>query len=219
MAHATYSVSNFLLKGALRAFAHWEVEGRENVPPFGPLIVVANHQSNLDPPLLGVSIPRRLRYMAKRKLFKSLFGTFLRAYGAMPLDLDGRDVAALRGALHLLSCDGALVLFPEGHRYPGQGMHRASPGVAYLALKSQAPVLPVGITGTERIGPIWRVVFPTGHLRVRIGQAFTLPAIEGKLPRQQLEALTTMIMQRVAALLPPQYQGVYRLPETSPARQ
>ncbi|MBI4233212.1 MAG: 1-acyl-sn-glycerol-3-phosphate acyltransferase [Chloroflexi bacterium] len=211
-------MSNFVMRGALRVFAHWKVEGRENVPPMGPLIVVANHLSNLDPPLLSASIPRRLHFVAKRGLFKPLVGSFLRAYGAFPMNREGRDVGALLWALKLLRRDGAIVLFPEAHRNPDVGMRKAIPGIALLALRSQAPILPVGIIGTERIGPLWRLAFPTGHITVRIGQLFSLPMIEGRMGRQQLESLADMVMFRVAALLPEQYQGVYRLPQArSPA--
>ena len=88
-------------------------------------------------------------------------------------------------------------------------MREALPGVALIALKSQAPILPIGITGTGRMGPLWRIAYPTGHIKVTIGQVFSLPSLEGRVKRAQLETLTTMIFQRVAALLPESYRGVY----------
>ena len=208
-----YPVGNFMLRLVLRAFAQWTVEGKENVPPWGPLIVVANHQSNIDPPLLGASIPRRLFFMAKEGIFVNpLISAFLGSYGAFPLNRDGADIQALRWSLRMLSQDKSLAIFPEGTRSPGR-MKEAIPGIALLATRSQAPLLPVGITGTERLGPLWRVAFPTGRITVRIGQPFSLPVLEGRLERAQLEALTNMIMQRVAALLPESYRGKYLLHE------
>ena len=198
-----------MMRAVLRAFAKWEVVGRENVPPVGPVIVVANHQSNVDPPLLGASLPRRLHFLAKDNIFTNrLAGWMLRNYGAYPLKRDGLDVDAIRWALGVLSKDKALALFPEGTRSPGS-MKKALPGVALMAVKSQAPILPVGISGTERLGPILRVAFPTGHIRVSIGQAFSLPIIEGPLGKPQWDSITSMIMDRVAALLPESYRGVY----------
>ncbi len=205
----TFSVSNFLVRVALRAFAHWEVTGRENVPPMGPLIVVANHQSNVDPPLIAASLPRRPYYLAKGGVFIfPVLSWLLRDYGAFPLRREGLDIRALRWALDILAQGKVLVIFPEGTRTPG-GMRKAMPGIAHIALKSQAPILPVGITGTERLGSLWRVAYPTGHIKVNIGQAFSIPILEGRVQKAQLDSLTDMIMQRVAALLPESYHGVY----------
>lgn len=216
MADLTYRFSCAGMRTVLRLFADWRVEGVEWVPPVGPLIVVANHLSNLDPPLLGASLPRRLYFLAKAGLFKPGFAAFLRAYGAFPLNRSGKDVAAYAWAMRLLNRDGAVALFPEAHRNPHRGMQRGVPGVAMLALRSQATILPVGITGTERVQSYLRVLVPTGRIRVRIGRPFTLPAVEGNLSRELLQHLTDQIMFRIAELLPEPYQGVYRLPRREP---
>ena len=204
-------VSNFLQKIVLTAFADWQVVGRENVPPMGPLIIVANHQSNFDPTLLSTSIPRRTWFLAKEGIFRGPFASwFLRQYGAFPLKRDLKDMRAFRWALGQLDRDQAVVVFPEGTRTRG-GMRKSNPGIVQLALKSQAPLLPVGITGTERLGTLMRVFNPTGKLRVNIGTAFSVPPIDGRLDRELLDSLTDMIMQRVAALLPESYRGVYAI--------
>ena len=210
-----YSIANKSFEGAMRLFSdEWKVLGKEAVPPRGPLLVVSNHLSNVDPPLLGASLPRRLYFLAKRGMFKGPVAPFLRAYGAFPLDRDGHDVAALRWSLRLLQEEQVLVLFPEGTRSP-KGLGPALPGIAMLAVRSQAPILPVAITGTQHLGGLWRLFCPTGQIRVTIGDPFSLPPIEGKLERAQLDSLTEMIMLRLANLLPTEYRGVYRLPMRS----
>lgn len=206
---ALYHVSNFLQRITLRLFADYSVEGSEHVPPMGPLIVVANHQSNMDPPLLATSFPRRIRFLAKDTIFRGPAARwFLTSYGAIPLNRAGVDVRAFRHAMRELDAGGVVTVFPEGTRSPG-AMRRAHSGVARLALLSQAPLLPVGITGTENIGHWLRVVNPTGRLHVRIGSAFTIPPIDGRPSKEALNSMTEMVMRRVADLLPESYRGVY----------
>ena len=206
----TYRAGAALARICFTAFANWTVEGRESVPPRGPLIVASNHLSNADPPFLVTSIPRTLHFMGKRELFAMPpAAAFLKAVGVHPMNRNGVDLDALRWNLNLLSNDAAVVLFPEGTRSRTRAMNRGMSGAAYLAVKSQAPVLPVGISGTEKIGSYARLPMPLCSVRVSIGQPFTLPIIEGRPPRPVLEDLTTMIMSRVAALLPPEYRGYY----------
>lgn len=211
-------VSNFLQKLSLKLFADWQVDGLENVPPMGPLIIVANHQSNFDPPLLSTSLPRTVQFLAKKSIFQGgpIVSWFLRSWGAFPVDREKIDIGAYRWSLDQLSRDGAIVMFPEGSRNPGR-MARARPGVAQLAIKTQAPILPVGITGTEKLGTPFRVFNPTGKIRVNIGSAFTLPEITGVTNKELLYSITDMIMERVAALLPAKYQGTYKLKTVTPS--
>jgi 1-acyl-sn-glycerol-3-phosphate acyltransferase len=212
-----YRLTNFLVRNQLRTRAAWEIQGVEGVPPMGPLIIVANHLSNLDGSLLAASIPRRIYFIAKRSLFKPVVSALLRQYGVYPVDGDGGGYRAFLWAREHLNQDHAVALLPEARRNPG-GMQRASPGIALVALRTQAAILPVGITGTQRLGAMWRVAFPVGELTVRIGQPFTLPDIQGHLKRPQLQSLADMVMQRVAALLPEEYRGVYGVkPAEQPA--
>ena len=210
-----YHVCNILQRTTLRLFADCSVDGAEHMPPMGPLIVVANHQSNMDPPLLAASLPRRTKFLAKDTLFANpVSRRFLAAYGAFPLNREASDLRAFRWALGQLERGQVITLFPEGTRSPGT-MRKAHSGVAQLALKSGASLVPVGITGTERIGHWLRVVNPTGRLRVRIGTAFTLPPVDGRPSKEVLESMTDMVMRRVADLLPESYQGVYGTPAPS----
>jgi 1-acyl-sn-glycerol-3-phosphate acyltransferase len=199
-----------LFRGLLKAFADWHVYGRENLPWGEPFLVIANHQSNLDPPLISVSLGRPAKYLAKGTLFENpLSGFFFRHYGAFPINRDGRDLAGSKWALEQLRAGEPLVIFPEGGRNP-EGMEKALSGAAFLATKARVPVVPAGITGSGRLQPMWRVFFPTGSLTVTFGEPFSLPVGNERLNREKLDSLTELMMSRVAQLLPIQDQGVYR---------
>ena len=207
-----YRPGRELARFCFSVLGRMEVVGREAVPPFGPLIVVANHLSSHDPPLLAASFPRRLSFLGKRELFANPIAAWLmRGVNVYPLDRAGAGVEALKLALELLGRDQAVVIFPEGHRSPDHAMQEGLSGAAYIALRSQAPILPVGITGTEKC-PTWRMLFPLCRFRVHIGQPFTLPVLEGRPSREVVNSLRDMMMQRIAAQLPEEYRGVYGVP-------
>ena len=216
------STCNVAQRGTLRLFSDWSVHGEENVPPMGALIVVANHVSNFDPPLMSASFPRRVWFLAKKELFKGPGKWFFSTYGAYPVNRTATDPKAYRWALEKLATDQCVMIFPEGTRSRTGAMKKAQPGVVRLAMKSQAAIVPVGISGTNGMNSPFHVFRPTGRLRINIGRAFTLPDIEGRPNAAVLQSMTDMIMERVAMLLPSEYQGVYgagaegREPQTSP---
>ncbi|MDA0770593.1 MAG: hypothetical protein BZY79_03520 [SAR202 cluster bacterium Casp-Chloro-G4] len=199
-----------LQRATLKLFAKWEVVGRENIPPMGPLIIIANHQSNMDPPMLVASLTRRIQFLAKSTVFSNFITRWLLSmYGAFPLDREKDvDIAAYRWVLSQLREGKPVVLFPEGTRSPG-GMIKAKSGFAQIALHAQAPILPIGITGTETMGSWTRVFFPTGKLKINIGTVFSLPDVQGKPNKEIIDSFADMIMDRVAQLLPEDYRGVY----------
>lgn len=204
-----YKLGAGLARVCLFTFARWEVEGREVVPPRGRLLLVANHQSNADPPVVAAAIRRRVWFVGKQELFRNpISAAVLHAWGIHPVERNGRDAEGLRWILRMLEQEQVVAIFPEGTRSP-RGMRAANRGVAFIALKSQATLLPVAITGTEKIPAMWRILFPFCRIRVRIGQPFSLPLIEGKPDDAIMDSLTQMIMQRIAILLPEEYRGIY----------
>jgi 1-acyl-sn-glycerol-3-phosphate acyltransferase len=193
-------------------FGRITVEGRENVPPYGPVLFAANHQSNADPPLVVYASPRPVWFMAKRGLFAGPIPRyFLSNLHAFPVDRDGRDLEALSWVLEALKRDRAVLVFPEGTRNQRGLREPANDGLAYLALRSGAPIVPVGITGTENIPGFIRIAFPFTRMRVRFGQPFTLPQVEGRMSRELLHSFTNQIMERIAMILPDDYQGSYAI--------
>jgi len=195
-----YEASRPVMAGLLWTLADLRLEGAERVPRRGPLIVASNHLHFCDPPLLGGVLPRYIRFMAKQEAFKFPWGLmFATAYGAFPVRRNEVDRAALRQAEKLLQAGGVLGMFPEGHRSHGKGLQPGFDGVALIARRTGAPILPVGIAGTEavfRSKPRWAIT-------VRVGEPFAVRH------GCALREATNDIMCRIAELLPERYRGVY----------
>ena len=204
-----YYVGRVMVRMLLLLLTRWRVKGKENVPSQGPVVVVANHLNLADPPLLWVSLGRTTVFMAKQELFRSRFSSyFIRSLGAFPVHRGQLDRKALRQAEQLLANGMALITFPEGTRSKTGQLQPAFSGSALIALRSGVPILPVGITGTERIkGVAWLLRRP--RITVNIGQPFHLPLASSKLTKVELVRLTNYMMGRIAELLPPEYRGNY----------
>jgi 1-acyl-sn-glycerol-3-phosphate acyltransferase len=198
------------------------VTGQEAMPPYGPLLVASNHLSLNDAGTLVVALPRQVVFLAKKELWEKPVGRFYcNAVGAVPLDRERGGGEALRYALAALEQDKAILMFPEGRISPTSELQRARTGLAWLALKTQAPILPVGIAGTEKFAS-WHMPVPLASWQVNIGTPFTPPHIEGPITKSVLNSVTDMVMERIAALLPESYRGAYadalRLPANSSRR-
>ena len=204
-----YYVARVIVRALFILLTRWEVKGKGNIPSQGPLIVVANHLNLADPPLLGVSLERKAIFMAKEELFRSRFSAyFIGGFGSFPVYRGKLDRKAMRRAKQVLADGLALVMFPEATRSKTAQLQPALPGSALIAIRSGVPILPVGITGTERIKGIgWVLRRP--RVTVNIGRPFYLPSAGSKLTKAELAQYTNFIMERIAELLPPQYQGVY----------
>ncbi len=145
-----YAILKPTAAALMRLLFRLEVVGSGLVPASGPVLIVSNHVSLLDPPLVGASAPRPLHFMAKEELFRvPLLGRLIRALNARPVRRDGSDMRALKAALALLQEGRALLVFPEGTRgVEGQPLREGKPGVGMLAVLSGAPVVPVFVSGS-----------------------------------------------------------------------
>jgi len=147
--------------------------------------------------------------MAKEELFRSGFSSyFIRSFGAFPVHRGQLDREALRQAEKVLADGKALVMFPEATRSQNGQLQPALPGSALIAIRGGVPILPIGISGTEKMkGPFWMLSRP--RVTVNIGHAFHLPPVNGKVSRTKLVELTDFIMSHIAELLPPSQRGIY----------
>jgi 1-acyl-sn-glycerol-3-phosphate acyltransferase len=123
-------------------------QGGRHIPRTGPVLLVANHQSFIDPIAIGLATPRQLFYLARKTLFKQpQFGGFLRSVGCVPVDQEGFAREGLKTTLHLLKEGKAVLVFPEGERTWNGRMQPLKPGIHLLMKRSGVPVVPVGIAG------------------------------------------------------------------------
>jgi len=204
-----YYVGRLIIRMFLFLLTRYHVRGRENIPKHGPIVVVANHINLADPPLLGVSLGRKVIFMAKEELFRSRFlAYFVRGFGSFPVQRGRVDKKALRQAEQLLAQGLALVMFPEGKRSGDARLQPAFSGSALIASRCGVPILPVGITGTEKIkGVAWLLHRP--QITVNIGQPFYLSSVNSKSKKAKLAEFTNSIMEHIAELLPLEYRGNY----------
>ena len=186
------------------------ISGVEHVPRDGAFILVSNHCSNLDPPILGWAtghqIGRVVHFMAKIEMRSwPIVGWLATQSGVYFVRRGEGDRAAQRFSLEALAGGRPIAMFVEGTRSRDGHLKAGKPGAALLAMRSGAPLIPVGIVGTHRIFPgRSRWPHPT-RIVVRIGPAFSLPhSPDGRLDRAALTEGTDLIMREIAALLPPE---------------
>ena len=201
-----------------RAMTRVSIEGAlDELPTTGPLIIASNHASNLDVPVIGsFLIPRlgrRIHWLGKKELFDwPIIGWLAANGGVHPVDRGAADVEAFRLAQRILDEGHVLFVFPEGTRSVDGSLQEARDGVALLALRTGAPIVPLGISGSHRVWPKGqRLPHPGGRVTVRVGSPFR-PTDE--LPpgtsRSAAKGMTTaLIMRRIAALLPPGQRGIH----------
>ncbi len=200
-----------LLRLLFHGLADIRVRGRENLPAKGPLIIAFNHLGHLDGPLLIATMPWEVEALALADLLRvPVIGPLLRLYGILVVHRDEFDREVLKKALQVLRAGRVLALAPEARQSPTGALIEGRRGAAYLALLSGAPILPIALTGTETVFErLKRLRRP--QLTLTIGAPFYLPGplAKGAERKAQLTAGRDEIMRRLAALLPPQYRGVY----------
>lgn len=149
-----YRIVKMITSLIYRLLARIEIVGVENVPQEGPYIVICNHLSSFDPPLLLIALPVRMTVLAADKYRNHpIVGPFMSSMGAIYVHRGEVDRQALRACLDFLRGGGIMGMAPEGTRSPTGALQEGRTGVAYLASRAEVPILPVAVTGTEKSQP------------------------------------------------------------------
>ena len=202
-----YRACNLLGRGLAATLANVHVSGIDNIPAKGPLILVSNHLNNVDPVLLAIFFTRPVHFLTKVELLRiPVVGTLADWYGCVPVRRGEFDRGAINRCLELLEAGEAIGVFPEGTRSRTRGLQRPKAGLSLLAGRSGAPILPVGIAGTENARGI-SIVWEHPRIQIQIGEPFTLPLQRGRIGHGEF---ADQVMIRIARLLPPEYRGMYR---------
>lgn len=175
-----------------------KVKNVEKVPREGKLIIVSNHASVFDPPILACAIPRRVSFMAKQELFDSpIFGKLISFLGAYPVNRGEGDRNAIRQALARIEQEWATCVFIEGTRTSDGRVYNPKLGAALIAAKSQASILPVCLCGTENITIKGKKLPQPVSVRIKIGDIIAPPASTRK---KDLEPVTQKCAEAINAL-------------------
>ncbi len=169
-----------------------KIEGKENIPKQGPIIIAGNHRSFLDPPLIEVTCGRYTRFLAKEELTKSKFLAFLgKVFDAILVKRDSKEVKALKESMQTLKNGHCLALFPEGTRNGIEKGEKAKAGVAFFAVRSGAKVIPCGIKGGKK--GEWKVT-------IKYGKPLDFSEYKGSKDKEILEKVTKEIMDKIIEL-------------------
>jgi len=194
-----YSIVKAFFLFIFKYICRWKVEGLENIPKEGPVIIAANHVSYWDPVVLVVAMPRRIYFMAKANLFKiPVLAQIIKHFGAFPVDKTKSDRAALRAAIEVLDRGDVFGIFPEGTRVRDGSLGEFKGGAAMIAAKTNAPIIPVALINTRNI-------FSRGFFRsfkIVFKEAVYITKEEGqKVTSQQLEEVSKDIRQQILTIL------------------
>jgi len=204
-----------ILRVAAACTTRVTVEGLENIPQSGPVLIICNHCSNADGMLLLAyivpALGRQMGWLGKAEAMGwPIVGWGLRHNGVFGVRRGAGDLEAFKLAKGVLDAGGVLTIFPEGTRSPKGAMQEAKEGATVLAVRSGAPILPIAIVGSQRF---WakgaRLPRPGRRMIVRVGETFKLSIPKGGDRHESLRLATAELMSHIAALLPPEQRGVY----------
>ncbi|NLU52890.1 MAG: 1-acyl-sn-glycerol-3-phosphate acyltransferase [Clostridiaceae bacterium] len=189
-----YKFARLIMRLYFALFYRVKVEGKENIPDKGPLLLYANHPSAWDMILIGCYMKRQVHFMAKAELFRNPLLAFLfRSLGAFPVSRGKGDVGSVKTVFRLLNEGRVVGIFPEGTRTKKKDVTKGKSGAAMFAFHSKAPILPVGIVWNKK----W-----FSKLKLVFGEPFTLEYPEDEHPsKQELMDSTRMIIDRIYALI------------------
>ncbi|MDO4584853.1 MAG: lysophospholipid acyltransferase family protein [Planctomycetia bacterium] len=170
------------------SYRHWE-----RVPRTGAVILIANHQSFLDPPLIGIGLTRYCHFMARKTLFRGLFGWHLRNLNAFPISQDGNPIGGIKETLRLLKQGEAVVIFPEGSRSFDGKLQPFQGGILTVAKRAKVPIVPCAIRGAYEALPRGSKFPKPRKIIVTYGQPIPVEEIQKMSETELLEQLTQKV--------------------------
>jgi 1-acyl-sn-glycerol-3-phosphate acyltransferase len=198
-----YSFMRALLRIFTTVWFDLKVYGTENVPQTGGVLLVSNHQSFLDPPLIGVQLRRKASYLAKSGLFENpVFGWIIRNCNAFPVRQGEGDVGAVKETIRRLREGHMLTVFPEGGRTEDGELQPILNGAALVVRKAQVPIVPIAIEGSFKAWPKHRKIWQRSPVRVLIGKPAVVHDMKAKeiteFIDREIRELFTELRRRIA---------------------
>jgi 1-acyl-sn-glycerol-3-phosphate acyltransferase len=215
-----YTLARWIAGFVFRVLWRPRIVGIEHVPASGPVIIASNHLSFIDSVVIPLAVPRRVRFLAKAEYFEGRglrgrgIALFFHLIDAVPVRRTGnRDsMRSLELALGVLREGTAFGIYPEGTRSRDGRLYRGRTGVGWLALTSGAPVVPVALTGTDRVQPVGSNGLRVRPVTITFGAPIDPGAYRGLPAGRARRELTDEVMNRIAALSPQQRADVYNEP-------
>jgi 1-acyl-sn-glycerol-3-phosphate acyltransferase len=202
LVNLSYRIGWTFFRALYAGYFGWRVHHPEHVPLEGSALLVSNHASFLDPPLVGSGLHREMSYLARDTLFRfPVVGAILRSWNAVPVDREGGGASGLRAVLEKLNAGKAVILFPEGTRSPDGELQAARSGVGLIVIKTDAPVIPVRVLGTFKAYSRHQK-FPKFRSRVEViyGKPLQLDALRAEAktcPKQRLKEIYQQIADEI----------------------
>ena len=200
---ALYRFVRVLILGVAKIFGRIEVVGREHIPKSGPFVLAPVHRSNIDFALVSLVTTRRMRYMGKDSIFKyGWINPFLFALGSFPVHRGAADREALHTSISIIESGQPLVMFPEGTRQSGPQVCELFDGTAYVAAKTNTPIVPLGIGGSERAMPKGSKFIKPGKIVLVIGPVIEPPPAKpsGGISRRAVKEMTEQLKTELQKL-------------------
>lgn len=188
-----YGIAKFIFKIYFFFINKITLKGTENIPENGGIVLCSNHINWLDPILIGICVKRKIYFMAKAELFSNKFFAFImKSINAFPVKRGTADISAIKKSFNIIKNGEILGIFPEGTRSKTGKLLPAEPGASVIALKTNAPVIPVRVQGSYLIG---------GNLRLTIGKPISFEEYRGKrLSSQEINNISQQIMKEISKL-------------------
>jgi 1-acyl-sn-glycerol-3-phosphate acyltransferase len=197
----TYRICAAVVGGLAKILFRPTVIGADNIPLTGPVLIAPIHRSNVDFAFSLFISPRKVFFMAKEGIFHpAIFGALLTRLGAFPVDRTSADRESLRLSEEVLKRGQALVLFPEGTRKEGTGVEPLHDGAAFIAARTGAKIVPVGIAGSERAMPVGAKLPRLTKIQIVVGTPIEPPESEGRVSRSQINEKTEELRRELEAV-------------------